>query len=117
MSSEFPDAPEWNTAAMGGNKEAYGDRLTRRLWPLWAQGGVLHHGQGKWYPGEQLPRWAISCFYRADGIPLWKEPSLIAKSDKNYGHTSADAERFARALIVNLGLEKHGLMPAYEDVW
>lgn len=117
VSSEYPDAPEWNTAALGGTKEAFGDRLTRRLWPLWAKGGVLHHGQGKWYPGEQLPRWAISCFYRTDGVPLWKNPELIAKSDVNYGHTSADAENFARRLIVNLGLEKHGLMPGYEDVW
>lgn len=117
VSAEYPDAPEWNTTALGGTKEKYGDRLTRRLWPLWASGGVLHHGQGKWYPGEQLPRWAISCFYRADGIPLWNEPSLLARNDKDYGHTSADAERFMRTLIANLGLEKHGLMPAYEDVW
>lgn len=117
VSSEHPDAPEWNTHALGGTKEAYGDRLTRRLWPLWAQGGVLHHGQGKWYPGEQLPRWAISCYFRTDGVPLWRNPELIAKSDVNYGHTSADAENFVRRLIVNLGLDKHGLIPGYEDVW
>lgn len=117
VSSEHPDAPEWNTLALGGTKDGYGDRLARRLWQLWGTGGVLHHGQGKWYPGEQLPRWAISCYYRKDGIPLWKEPELIAKSDVNYGHTSANAEAFMRQLIVNLGLTKHGLMPAYEDVW
>ena len=117
VSSEFPDAPEWNTNALGGTKEAYGDRLMRRLWALWGEGGVLHHGQGKWYPGEQLPRWAISCYFRADGVPLWKNPALLGRSDEDYGHTSQDAERFARHLADNLGLERHGLMPAYEDVW
>ncbi len=117
VSSEVPDAPEWNTSALGGTKEAMGDRLMRRLWPMWAEGGLLHHGQGKWYPGEQLPRWAISCYSRTDGVALWKEPALLARNDIEYGHTNQDAEAFARRLIHNLSLERHGLMPAYEDVW
>ncbi len=117
VSSEYPDAPEWNTAALGGRKEEYADRLIRRLHGLWAPGGVLHHGQGKWYPGEQLPRWALTCYYRADGIPLWKDFSLIAESGKDYGHTEEDAQRFSLKLIENLGLTRHGLMPAYEDAW
>ena len=56
VSIDDSDAPEWNTAALGGEKERIADRLTRRLQRLWAEGGLLHHGQGKWYPGEQLPR-------------------------------------------------------------
>ncbi len=117
VSSEHPDEPEWNTAALGGSKEEYADRLLRRLHELWAPGGALHHGQGKWYPGEQLPRWALTCYYRADGIPLWKDFSLIADSGKTYDHTEQDAERFARKLTQNLGLVRHGLMPAHEDAW
>lgn len=117
VSSEYPDAPEWNTEALGGRKKEYADRLLRRLHELWARGGVLFHGQGKWYPGEQLPRWAYACIYRADGVPLWKDFSLLAESGKSYGFTSDDAERFTRLLIKNLGLERHGLMPAYEDAW
>jgi uncharacterized protein (DUF2126 family) len=88
VSSEFPDAPEWNTHALGGTKEHYADRLLRRLFPLWGSGGFLFHGQGKWYPGEQLPRWAHACYFRADGVPLWQDPELIAKSGVDYGHTS-----------------------------
>lgn len=115
VSIKEPDAPEWNTEAMGGNKELIADRLLRKLWKLWAPGGVLHHGQGKWYPGEQLPRWAASCYYRKDGNPLWFDETLIARTDGNHSYTAADAQRFAQGLIRNLGLTRHGLMPAFED--
>ena len=115
VSSRFADEPEWNTDALGGQKAAFADRLLRRLFPLWGAGGFLHHGQGKWYPGEQLPRWAYSCYFRRDGQPIWQEPALIAETGRNYGHSSEDGERFARRLVHNLGLERHGLTPAFED--
>ena len=54
VSSEHADEPEWNTTAQGGEKAKLADGLLRRLYPLWGVGGFLHHGQGKWYPGEQL---------------------------------------------------------------
>ncbi len=117
VSSEEPDAPEWNTDAMGGRKQEIADRLTRRLKGEWAPGGVLHHGQGKWYPGEQLPRWAYSCFYRSDGEPLWHDESLLAESDRDYGHDTEAAARFATHLAKRLGLEGFELLDAYEDVW
>jgi uncharacterized protein (DUF2126 family)/transglutaminase-like putative cysteine protease len=117
VSSEEPDAPEWNVAALGGRKEELADRLLHKLFALWGPGGFLMHGQGKWYPGEQLPRWAFSCYYLRDGRAVWRDPQRFGQSGRNYGHTAADAERFAQRLIVNLGLTSHGLMPAYEDVW
>lgn len=116
VSADAPDAPEWNTHALGDSKVLAADRLLRRLQALWAPGGFLFHGQGKWYPGEQLPRWAHACYFRRDGIPIWREHELVARSDRDYRHTAEDAERFALKLIENLGLERHGLMPAYEDV-
>jgi uncharacterized protein (DUF2126 family) len=78
---------------------------------------MLHHGQGKWYPGEQLPRWALGCFYRRDSVPVWVDPKLIAQESAPPGHKQPDAERFVKRLIEVLGLKKNGLMPAYEDAF
>ncbi|HKY35200.1 MAG TPA: transglutaminase family protein [Polyangiaceae bacterium] len=117
VSSQEPDGPEWNTAALGGRKQEMGDRLLRRLHGAWQPGGFLFHGQGKWYPGEPLPRWALSCFFRHDGVRAWQDPSLIAVSGANHGHGSEEAARFVKRLEQLLSLEQPGTMPAYEDVW
>ncbi len=117
VSARAADAPEWNTRALGGEKAELADRLLQRLFPLWGSGGFLHHGQGKWYPGEQLPRWAYTCYYRRDKEVIWHNQELIGKTGTDYGHTVEPAERFVHRLIENLGLQRHGLMPAFEDAW
>jgi uncharacterized protein (DUF2126 family) len=117
VSSLEPDADEWNITALGGKKLDMADSLLRRLHHKWQPGGLLHHGQGKWYPGEQLPRWALTCFFRRDGVPVWNDFALVARNGINYGHTATDAERLGRALIRILGLETNGFMPAFEDTW
>ncbi len=117
VSIDEPDAPEWNTDALGGQKEEIADRLIRRLMNLWAPGGVVQHGQGKWYPGEQLPRWAHACYARADGQPLWHQRDLIAEAGRDYGHDVDDAKAFATRLATRLGLEGVELLEAFEDAW
>jgi len=117
VSALEPDAPEWNVAAIGGQKLPTADRLLRRLHALWQPGAMLHHGQGKWYPGEQLPRWALGCFFRKDGVAVWEDPKLIAQESAPPGHKIEQAEIFVKRLIEVLGLKKDGLMPAYEDAW
>ena len=69
------DAPEWNTAALGDEKLIRARDLIDRLRPRLCHGALLHSGQGKWYPGEPLPRWALGCYWRTDGVPSGATPS------------------------------------------
>lgn len=108
------DAPEWNTEAVGPTKRGYADRLIRRLREKFAPGGLLHYGQGKWYPGEQLPRWAFSLHWRTDGEPLWQDHDLIAP-ESDTGAGIGAAERFAVRLSEHLGIGGDFVQTAYED--
>ncbi|MGJ0504532.1 MAG: DUF2126 domain-containing protein [Methylocystis sp.] len=109
------EAPEWNTAATGPNKRGRADDLIRRLRARFAPNGFLHYGQGKWYPGESLPRWAFGLYWRRDGMPIWSQPQLIADIDAPKGATTADAEVFVQDLAERLGVGAEHAVPAYED--
>jgi uncharacterized protein (DUF2126 family)/transglutaminase-like putative cysteine protease len=117
VSIDDMDGDEWNTAALGPTKKHLAEDLLMRLKGRFAPGGLLHIGQGKWYPGEQLPRWALSCYWRKDGEPVWRDPGLFGQEDTTYGHGPAEAERFVRTLARNLGVDPDNAQPAYEDVW
>ncbi len=109
------ESPEWNIAAVGPTKRALADELIRKLHARFAPGGLLHYGQGKWYPGESLPRWAFGLYWRKDGVPIWKNADLIAKIDDPRKTDIADAQRMIEAITTRLGLETGYIMPAYED--
>src|SRR5450432_1538435 len=106
---------EWHTAAVGPTKRALADTLIRRLRDRFAPGGMLHYGQGKWYPGESLPRWAFGLYWRTDGVPLWKNADLIATIESPRKSGIADAERFAESTAKKLGVDSEFIMPAFED--
>lgn len=115
VSIDDMDGPEWNTHADGPHKRRLARELCRRLRDRFAQGGGLHFGQGKWYPGESLPRWALTVYWRRDGQPVWHNPSLLADFSLDYGHSLEDASHFARRLATRLGVSEAMLIPAYED--
>jgi len=109
------ESPEWNTDAVGPSKRARAADLVQRLRARFAPGGLLHFGQGKWYPGEPLPRWSFSIFWRDDGAPLLRDPSRIADETRDYHPTPELAGRFAHEIAVRLGVDPENVLPAYED--
>ncbi len=111
------DAAEWNIDALGPTKRGYAAELVLKLRAEYGQGGFLHFGQGKWYPGEQLPRWALNIFWRKDGQPVWQNPALFADERKPCSYTSADAKNFVNTLAGKLGLVKDFITPGFEDTW
>ncbi len=111
------DAPEWNTDALGPTKRGFATELTQKLRDEYGRGGFLHFGQGKWYPGEQLPRWALGIYWRADGQPVWSNPALFADEREPHHYTGEDAKTFIHGLTAQLGLSSQFIQPGYEDTW
>lgn len=111
------DAPEWNTDALGPTKRGFATELVQKLRTEYGQGGFLHFGQGKWYPGEQLPRWALNIYWRADQQPVWANPALFADERVPTHYTSEDARHFTQALAAKLGVTDEFVQSAYEDLW
>jgi uncharacterized protein (DUF2126 family) len=127
VSIDDMDGEEWNTAALGPEKRRRAEQLIQKLRKRFAPGGLLHYGQGKWYPGEPLPRWALTCYWRLDGVPLWNDPRLLATDDgsgfatqgtsakDSKGFGALDAQHFAEALASRLGVDSGYVNAAFED--
>ncbi len=105
----------WHYAALGGNKKALGREMLNRLRARFAPGGLPMMIQGKWYPGEILPRWAMPCFWRRDAEPIWQDANLLADPEQSLGHTLKTAEDFLSVLAAALGIPASYLLPARED--
>ena len=117
VSVDDMDGAEWNTAAVGPTKYKLANTLIRRLRDRFAHGGLLHHGMGKWYPGESLPRWALGLYWRKDGEPIWRDPELVA-DDKLPGKLGSNEARvFIQKLTHRLGVNSDHVLPGYEDAW
>lgn len=109
------EGAEWNTDAVGPTKRGLADDLIRRLRARFGPGGLLHFGQGKWYPGESLPRWAFSLYWRKDGVPIWRNADLIASIENPRPAQAKDVKAFVEGTALRLGLDPGYIMPAYED--
>jgi uncharacterized protein (DUF2126 family)/transglutaminase-like putative cysteine protease len=117
VSIDDPDGAEWNTAALGPTKRVRAAELYHRLRDRYAPHGLTHFGQGKWYPGEQLPRWSLNCYWRRDGEPIWNERALIADERHDYGVNPESAQRFLQGVAERLGLDPRCVFPGFEDVF
>ena len=116
VSIDDMDGAEWNYTALSDKKRQLAGDLLNRLQGHFAPGAMLHFGQGKWYPGEPLPRWALGCYWRTDGKPLWHEPKLLVTTDASGNRKTQDALHFIRRLTRELGLDPGFVIPAFEDV-
>ncbi len=117
VSIDDMEGAEWNTAALGEDKRKRAGDLFRRLANRFATGPLLHFGQGKWYPGESLPRWALGCYWRADGEPIWRNPALIAEDEHTYSFGEREAKAFVTRLAQRLGVDAGNATAGYEDAW
>jgi uncharacterized protein (DUF2126 family)/transglutaminase-like putative cysteine protease len=109
------DGPEWNYTALSPAKLELATALQHRLQQRFAPGALMHHGQGKWYPGEPLPRWALGIYWRKDGKPVWRNPQLIAGTGA--AHDTREARQLIDHIAQRLGFSHAFVMPAYEDTW
>ncbi|MEO1654940.1 MAG: transglutaminase family protein, partial [Bacteroidota bacterium] len=117
VSSEDRESPQWDTHADGPEKRALSADLILKLKEVFGKGGLIHHGQGKWYPGEPLPRWQYTLYWRKDGQAIWQNPTYLAQLQENYQFNHQHAGLFIQELAKFLNINPNNAQPAYEDVF
>jgi uncharacterized protein (DUF2126 family)/transglutaminase-like putative cysteine protease len=113
-------SPQWNVTADGADKRARAIELSERLRRHYAPHGIVQHGQGKWYPGEPLPRWQMAIWWLTDGAPLWQRPELLDAPWAAASHPASDgpllAARLMAEISLRLGIPGDIAQPAYPDL-
>ncbi|HEX4364607.1 MAG TPA: transglutaminase family protein [Solirubrobacteraceae bacterium] len=109
------EGAEWNIAADGPTKRPLAIELVKRIAPDFAPGALIQHSQGKWYPGEPLPRWQINVHWRSDGTPLWQDPALLADPLEPGSATTDSVAALTAAICAGLGLPNDVPVAGYED--
>ncbi len=117
VSMDDMESAQWNTAADGNDKRRLSNQLLHRISEKITNGALHQYGQGKWYPGEPTPRWQMSLYWRKDGIPVWKNPKLLADFSKSYHFGVKDAKKFSLSVAKKMGVSDENVMPAYEDAF
>ena len=115
VSVDDMESAQWNTDALGADKLRLSKSLLLKLRDSFAKGGLLHYGQGKWYPGEEIPRWALACYWRTDGKALWNNTDLLGRIDQDYGYSRKDARKFLQRLCQSLMVPMNYIISAFED--
>ncbi|MEM7699093.1 MAG: transglutaminase family protein [Verrucomicrobiota bacterium] len=116
VSTEDMGGAEWNTEADSPFKRERAIDLTQRLYDAYAPKGLIWFGEGKWYPGEPVPRWAYGVFWRKDGEPMWQAREQLANPALPGDSTIDDAARLSHRIGEALGLDREAVLPAMEDI-
>jgi uncharacterized protein (DUF2126 family) len=109
-----PTGAEWQTAALGPTKLAYARKFAHAFIREACPGAVLIETSGKHYPGEPLPRWTLLVQRRADGVPAWKNPALLAADTTPGTLTPPAAKTFLTALAKALAVDAAFAIPFAE---
>ncbi len=116
VSSEDFESAEWNEAALGEHKLDRSVALHSRLRDAFAPNGVASFAQGKWYPGEPTPRWALICHWRTDGEAITSHADAFALPGEVHADaTEDDARRLIDTVIEAFGVSSDGRRGLYED--
>lgn len=115
VSIDDMESAQWNIAALGEDKLKLAIKLMHKLNDDFSNSGILHYGQGKWYPGEPLPRWALGIFWRLDKKPLWSNPTLLDAPAAKGKASATTATNFMKALCEELQLDYRYAVPGFED--
>jgi uncharacterized protein (DUF2126 family) len=116
VSIDDMDSAQWNTAALGEHKLDRAYTLLLRLKDAFTRDAALHYGQGKWYPGEQLPRWALTCAWLKSGASIWKHPKLLDAPNTPASFGADEAARLIKRIAAHLALPEKHVNTAYEDI-
>nr|AHG53048.1 COG4196 Uncharacterized protein conserved in bacteria [uncultured bacterium B3TF_MPn1] len=117
ISIDDMESPEWNTAADGDHKRQKALTLFSKMSEHYASAPLQHFGQGKWYPGEPLPRWQYACFWHNDGSAFWKNNDLLGAPGASYGYSLEEIASYSKLLTATLGVSDKCLQGAYEDIY
>jgi len=117
VSADDMQSAEWNTDAAGPTKRLLAEQLIHRLRQRFAPDGIITYGQGKWYPGESLPRWAFALHWREDGVPLWRDAALIGAEDRHQPDDPDIAGALLEEVAVRLKVDPDHVLAGYEDPW
>jgi len=115
VSIDDMESAQWNIAALGDDKRRLAEELLLKLRNEYGKGGVIHFGQGKWYPGEPVPRWALGLYWRTDKQPLWKNNKFLIEKIVPGTTKPEQAQKFMKALCEHLQIDPALAVPGYED--
>ncbi len=115
VSTEDMESAQWNHDADGIEKRQLAYQLAIELRKQFGPAGLIHCGQGKWYPGEPMPRWQYSLYWRKDGEPIWHSEKLLANPNQSGQTSQDDVQPFINHLASLLGIPVEYAIPAYED--